>query len=165
MKNGIVQLHPDEEIIAIVRRSFLVESPRFLFAILWILLPFFFFFPLLQLGTFGLIFFLALLFGGFYYALKQWLSWHYTLLVITDQRILDVEQRGIIDRQISELSMDEVADAQSRQQGLFQRIFNVGTVQVETVKAQTFDLELSGVRRPKEVCDLILDVQYMRRKI
>jgi len=162
---GIVQLNNDEEIVGIVRRSVVVESPRLAFAALWILIPFFFFFPLLQLGPFGLGFFLVLLMWGIYYGLRKWLKWHYTMLVITDQRVLDVEQHGVIKRTITELPIDDISEVKGKKRGILGRLFNLGDVRVETIKAQAFDLELSGVYRPEEVSNLILDVQYMTGEV
>ncbi|MFH1712206.1 MAG: PH domain-containing protein [Patescibacteria group bacterium] len=157
----MVQLNNDEQIVGIVRRSVVVELPRLSFAALWVLVPFFFFFPLLQLGFFGLGFFLVLLAWGIYYALRKWLKWNYTMLIITDQRIIDVEQRGIVKREITEMPIDDISEVKGKRRGMFGKIFNIGDIRVETIKAQKFDLELSGVRRPEEVSNLIIDVQYM----
>ena len=46
-KNRTLELASDERLVAIVRRSMLSNLPRLIFMTLWVLVPFFFFFPLL----------------------------------------------------------------------------------------------------------------------
>ena len=55
MKAGFVELDVDEEIIAIVKKSILLELSRLLFGFIWILLPFFFFFSLMKLELTGIL--------------------------------------------------------------------------------------------------------------
>lgn len=161
MNPNIVQLDQEEEVVGIVRRSFLAEFPRFVFALVWLLLPFFFLFPLLQLGMFGVVFMAVLLFSGLYYAVRQWVTWRYTMLLITDRRVIDVDQLGVFERTVSELDLEVITDVVHAPQGIIRRLFRIGAVRVETTKAHLFDLEISDVKRPKQVCELILDVQYM----
>lgn len=161
MRTNIVQLDSQEEVIGVVRRSFIAESPRLGFALVWLLLPFFFLFPLLQLGAFGVVFFCLLIISGIYYGVRQWLSWRFTMLLITDQRVIDIDQLGVFERTVSELSYDIITDVTVSYSGVIRRLFRIGVVRVETTQAHMFDLEMLNVADPKKVRDLILDVQYM----
>lgn len=158
---GAVDLRPDEEVIGLVRCSLLAELPRFVFAVTWILLPWFFFFPLLGLGSFGWLLFLILLLSGVYYFTKLVIVWRYTMLILTDSRIIDVEQYGIFKRQVSELGYQEIVEVNSRCRGLWNRLVNIGKVRVNTNAATGYDLEIGRVRRPAKIRDLILDIQSM----
>lgn len=159
-----VQLNPNEQIVGIIRRSLLAEMWRIVLAILWLLLPFFFFFPLLQLGPFGLTVFVGVLAGAVWYALRWHLRWKYTVLIITEQRIIDVEQSGLFNRQITELNFTDVSDVVIQHQSWLGRLFDIGIVRIQTIQAMHFDFELSGVRHPEHIREFIVEVQYMTEK-
>lgn len=57
-------------------------------------------------------------------------------LVITNKNITQVLQRGIFHRQVSQLSMANVEDVTSVQQGFFATIFHYGTLKIETAGEQ-----------------------------
>ena len=160
MESG-VELHKHEEVIGVVRRRLLVEFPRFVFAGLWIFLPFFFFFPLLALGWFGLLSAGLLFLSGCYYAVKRHTIWKSTMLLITSQRVIDIDQLGFKRRHIAQLSYDEIDSVHVQTVGVVGRLFSMGRVQVQTTAAHAFDLEIMGVHRPEDVRQLILDVQYL----
>jgi len=57
-------------------------------------------------------------------------------LIITDKNITQVLQMGLFHRKVSELSMGSIEDVTARQTGVFQTIFNYGTLTVETAGEQ-----------------------------
>ena len=160
---GGVELRAQEEVIGLVRRGLLVEVPRFVFAALWIFLPFFFFFPLLALGWFGLLVAGLLFISGAYYAKKRYRMWRHTMLLITSDRVIDIDQLGMRRRHVAELPYRQIDAVHVQKVGLLGRLFSLGRVQVETTSAHAFDLEIMGVHRPEDVRQLILDVQYLQK--
>ncbi len=162
MRHLPVKLHPDEEVLGVVRRSLLSKARKILIALIWLLLPFFFFFPLLQLGGSGLGIFIFLLGSGLVYFLRQYFMWIGSQLIITDQRLIDVDQRSVSVREINEVPLSDVAEVSCARRGIWNSIFNLGTVRVGTKSSRGYDLELSGVRRPEAVRDLLDEVQYLR---
>lgn len=161
MRRFFIQLDPDEEVLGLVRRSLISESHRILLAFLWVLLPFFFFFPLIRLGLFGIVFGIGLAGSGMVYAARRWKMWMNTVLMITDRRIFDIDQIGFTKREVAELALAEVSQSSAKKQGMFQRMFDIGSVRVETVKALSYDLEMEGVKSPMHVAELINEVQYI----
>lgn len=161
IENSIVQLEIDEEVLGIIRKSLWVEAPSFIFSLIWLLVPFFFFFPLIQLGGFGLIVFLMILISGIWNAYSRKTRWKYTMLIITDKRIIDVDQIGIFERSISELTHEDVSEVTFKKKGLFGKMLDFGSVKVQTTRSMHFDLEITGVRRPENVRNLLLEVQYI----
>lgn len=161
IEQSIVQLELDEEVLGIVRSSVLSKLASLVFTLIWFLVPFFFFFPLIELGGFGLIVFLILLVSGGWNAISRKMQWKYTILIITDKRIIDVDQLGVFERNISELSYDDISEVMFKKRGLFNKIFDLGSIKVQTTKAMQFDLEITGVRHPENVRNLLVDVQYI----
>lgn len=157
-----VQLGRHEELLGIIRRSLRSRWWRYLFALVWLLTPFFFFYPLIKFGAFGFVIFALLIVFSVLNAVARWREWFFTMFVITDSRIIDIEHRGLFKRSIEELKIEEISDVTVRQ-GSIQKIFSLGIVHVQTIVSMKFDLELSGVARPNHVRDLLVDVQYLKR--
>jgi hypothetical protein len=157
-----IDLHADEDLIGMVRRRPMVEFPRFLFAAAWIFAPFFFFFPLIALGPFGWFIFFLLFLSGCYYAAKRYVMWSSTMLLITTNRVIDIDQLGLRKRHIAELPYDQINAVHVRTPGLFGAMFKTGRVQVESRSMHSFDLEIMGIYKPESVRQLILDVQCLQ---
>lgn len=57
-------------------------------------------------------------------------------LIITNINVTQVLQVGLFNRKISELSMENVEDVTAQQHGIFQTLFNYGTLKIETAGEQ-----------------------------
>lgn len=55
-----------------------------------------------------------------------------SMLIITDCNLTQVLQKGIFNRQVSELSMANVEDVSADQKGFFATFFNFGELRIET---------------------------------
>ncbi len=159
MANHNLDLHPDEHVLGLIRASAWSYAPRFAFGALWVLVPFFLLFPLLVLGSFGVVFFLVLLGSGMVYLFKLWLRWQYTMLLVTDRRVIDIEQTGMFSRDLTELAWKDVRRIRTRQGRSWQRLFHIGAVQIKGRKRVGYNLELFGVRRVKLVGEFLNEVK------
>ncbi len=82
------------------------------------------------------------LFGLFFYWLWLlilwlffWLAWtdyYLDVWIITDKRIIDVEQKGIFNREISTFYYERVQDVTVEIKGLLPTIMNFGNIHVQT---------------------------------
>lgn len=54
------------------------------------------------------------------------------VLMVTNENLIQVLQHSIFSRQLSQLSLEKVQDVTAVQNGFFARIFDLGTIQVET---------------------------------
>lgn len=66
----------------------------------------------------------------FFYA--QFIDFYLDLWVVTNDRIIDIEQKGLFSRQITELELFQIQDVTSHVQGFFPTIFHYGEVMVTT---------------------------------
>lgn len=161
---SILHLKQEEEILGIIRQSPFAYAGRGAFAVLWILVPFFFFFPLMRLGPFGFVIFIALAASGFLYAAREWTMWNHTMLIVTDQRVIDVEHQGFFEREIMDVELKLISKAGVLKRGRLKKLLRVGTVKVKLKKAQAFDIELDAVRNPEQARDLINDLLKSKKK-
>jgi len=155
---SVLQLKPDEQILQIVRESSLAHGWSFFFAGLLFLSPFFLLFPLFQMGTLGLALFGALFVVALVVIVRVYRTWAYTMLVITDLRLVDVDQNGLFDRVVTELMYPEIEDVSYRTKGIWATIFRLGKIHLHT-KGNAADLEFHFVKYPDQVHDLINDLR------
>ncbi len=84
--------------------------------------------------------------GGFIYRSN--------VVLVTSEKIAQVLYRNIIDRKISQLSIGDIQDVTVRQDGIFARIFNYGTLIIETSGEQqnyNFTYTPSPYQRSKDI--------------
>jgi len=152
-----------EEIIAVVRHFGLTFWPQILAVALLIILPFFLLFPFFKWGYFGVALFLFLIFLGIIYALRTAVVWYYNAFVITNQRIVDIDQRGFFERIVSEAVYEKIQDVSYRRKGIWQTIFRYGNVRIQTAGADV-GLEIRNVRSPGRVQELISSLAHLDGK-
>ncbi len=155
-----VQLKSGEEVLAIVRGSLLPFWAKILLAFLWLVLPFFLLFPLFHMHLVGVVVFFLLLFSGIIYAFRLYLTWHETVLILTDLRIIDIDRPGLFGHVVSEARYDQVRDASYRIHGVWATLFRYGTLVIKVTGSQ-INLEVYNVRHPEKAHDLINDLRHV----
>ena len=142
-----IQLDTGEEIVLVLRRHWFVILREFvaiacllLFGIL--LYSFRFaagdfidpdiFLPLTSL-LFS-IFLLALLAISF----ALWINYHLDVWIVTTKRIIDIEQRGLFNREVSEFLITNVQDITIRTPNFISTVLKFGNMTIQTSGAQNF---------------------------
>ena len=175
-----LNLHEDERILFVVRHhwaGFLgiigLFTAMFLFSILVIFIgdlvvasQFSEYHNLLVMALSGYyLFLLTFLFGS-------WLDYYYDVIFITGERILNVNQKGLLAREVSELSLRQVQDVSTSMDGVLRSYFNFGTLTVETAGEGTADIpnqhglqgyfSINDIPDPNRIARVILE---LHRKI
>lgn len=70
------------------------------------------------------------------YAFLVWIDYYFDVWIITNERIVNIEQKGLFARQVSELKFSRVQDVTSVVDGFFPTILNFGDVYVQTAAEQ-----------------------------
>lgn len=154
----IIGQRPNEKIIDTVRADYVPFIPWMFFLFLWITVPFFFLFPLWQKGWLGIAIFFSLVLTGLLAAWQKEFSWQRSISVVTDQRLLDVNQCGFFDRVISEVEYQDIEEVTYRVKGLFPTVFRFGTIYIKTA-GNAADLELRRVHQPSRLTNLLNDLR------
>jgi hypothetical protein len=86
-----------------------------------------------------------------------WIIYYLNMNVVTDERIVDIDQTGLFHHMVSELNIEKVEDVTSEVKGLLGHMFDYGTVYIQTAGAQTrFDFQ--NVPQPGKIAKLILEL-------
>lgn len=151
-------LQRDEELMAKVHETSLVHAWRFLLLSLWILLPFFFLFPLLSRGILGMMIFLFMTASGIFLLCYVYRQWKHTYLLITDRRIIDVERRGWSEVEVHEVSHGQIQDVEVKRRGVWAHVLGYGDIEI-TLAHGSENLLFFHVRHPKRTQYLLLDLR------
>jgi len=159
--------NPNEEILLVVRRHWFNILKQFLIIFLMALLLIFSFFAIPYfLDDFGgaklqpLILFLESSFAAliWLYAFLIWIDYYFDVWIITDKRIINVEQKGLFMRHISELELQKVQDVTTEIEGIIPSVLNYGDVHIQTAGTVT-RFVFWRVPNPYKVKGIIMKLQ------
>ncbi|MAG60102.1 hypothetical protein CMO96_04950 [Candidatus Woesebacteria bacterium] len=147
-----VNQEPQERVVLLLRRHLVTNITWVLIATGLALAPLLFtWFPILSFLP-GRFQFIAVLFWYLIttaFILEETLSWFFSVYIITEKRVIDVDFHNIIHREISEARIDKIQDVTRRVGGIGGTVFNYGDVQIQTAGASpniVFNLVPSPVR-------------------
>lgn len=155
-------LKEGEEVIRIVRKHWASFMWPLFKTFLILIIPFFLSFLLFS-NYIGIIIFLIWVSIGIAYGLYQWLCWYFDNFIITNQRIVNVNQKTIFSRIVSETGLTNIQDVTYEINGIFASLFNYGTVKVLTASSND-SLEMSSIENPKKVQELIMELHGQVKK-
>lgn len=159
--------YPNEEILLVVRRHWFDILKQFLVIFLMaLLLIFSLFAPSYFLNDFSgaklqpLIFFLESSFSVliWLYAFLIWIDYYFDVWIITNKRIINVEQKGLFIRHISELELPKVQDVTTEIEGIIPSFLNYGDVYIQTAGTVT-RFVFWHVPNPYKIKGIIMELQ------
>jgi len=133
--------HDNENVIIFLRRHWFIFLMRLLLVIIAIigLAAIYYFFTLLVSNMQEGDYFNLLLFGeslgtlfiwNLFFIL--WLDFYLDAWIVTDERIININQKGFFNRDISELKLTKIQDVTSEIVGVIPTLLNYGNIYVQT---------------------------------
>jgi len=155
-------LRDGEQIIAIIRRHWLTILPQIILCLFLFLVPFFFIFPLFDLGIAGQIIFSLLLGIAFLYLIKLSILTYYNCLIITTKRVIDFNQKKSLERRVQEADFLDIVDVSYQIKGLFQTISRSGNLMIKSKNSNAEpNIVIGGIRKPAQIQNLIIDLKKL----
>ncbi len=151
-------LNDGENIVKVVRQSKLILFSTLILPTLLILAPFFFLFLLFSYGQWGVYAFILSLIVGILLFLRELMIWRFKLFIITTQRIIDIDQKGLFKRTVSNVLFTKIDDIFYKISGLPQVIFRCGNIYI-TLSDNKSGLELKNIPSPQRIQQLILQLK------
>ncbi len=153
-----LNLKEDEQLVALVHPTFLAYTGSILGTLFFLSAAFFFIYPLFRMGAWGIAGFILLLVVAKYFAIRVAIGRYGNMYVITNERLIDVERKGIFDRIVSEVPLGNIHDVSFRMKGLLGMFLHIGTITVRTIGGAT-NFEWRWVRNPEDVREMLLEIQ------
>jgi uncharacterized membrane protein YdbT with pleckstrin-like domain len=172
MKNQFTKYHfdgqkPDEKILLVLHRHWFDILSQF--TIIFLMLVFFFgsyFLPFLFYDTLSgpLFDHLAAFFRNLFFLFIWimffiiWIDYYLDVWIVTDRRIVNIEQKGLFSRVVSELQLEKIQDVTTQVQGIIPTFLNYGDLFVQTAAEEERFL-FHNIPDPYAVKDLVMNLQ------
>ncbi len=160
-------LHETENIVRVIHRNWFYLLQQF-FAVFVIAIFFvagIFYLPILfpeifnnqyrQLVAFLENFFMLAI---WVYSFLIWVDYYFDIWIITTERIINIEQKGMFTRTVSELRFSKIQDITTEVAGFLPTIINYGDVKVQTA-GEDEEFLFRTVSDPYEVKNIIMSLQ------
>ncbi|MBP6889777.1 MAG: PH domain-containing protein [Candidatus Moranbacteria bacterium] len=91
------------------------------------------------------------------YAFLVWVDYYFDVWIITSQRIVNIEQKGLFNREVSELQFSRIQDVTSVVDGFIPTILNFGDVYVQTA-AEEERFVFRQIPDPYTIKDMVMQL-------
>lgn len=94
--------------------------------------------------------------AGFVY--EKFLSWFYSVNIVTDERLFDVEFVNLIYRKMTDAEIEKIQDVTVRMGGAVRAMFNYGDIIIQTA-AEIPEIEFEAVPEPDKVAKILRELR------
>jgi hypothetical protein len=110
--------------------------------------------PTLGFGVFfgGLVVGIVL---GILVYLPSWISWHFSVFIVTDQRLIQITQKGLFHRSVVDMGLKQIQMVNYEVAGLEQTLLGFGTIVMQTMVG---DLVIHEIHHPAKIQKKILEI-------
>jgi hypothetical protein len=91
------------------------------------------------------------------FSLIAFIDFYFDIQIVTDRRIIDINQNRLFDRQLSELNLEDVEDVSIQISGTLPTLFNYGDVIIQTA-GERMNFHFHQVPHPREIASIISDL-------
>lgn len=85
----------------------------------------------------------------------SWVSWHFSVFIVTDQRFIQITQKGLFHRAVSDLGLSQIQSVNYEVSGLQETLLGFGTMNMQTYVG---DLVIRDVHHPAKIQKKILSI-------
>ena len=149
-----------EEIILLLRPHIITNLWWVIAAVLMLFVPVFFpILPIVSLLPANYLFILTLFWLELILAFvfEQFLLWFFSINIVTDERIIDIDFFGLLFKHVSVAQIDKIEDVNYFQKGIFGAFFNFGNVLIQTA-AELTEFVFNNVPNPDRVVKIISEL-------
>ncbi len=87
-----------------------------------------------------------------------WIDYYLDVWIVTDQRIVNIEQSGLFRRRVSEMEHSKIQDVTSKIKGVFPTLFKYGYIYIQTAGA-TERFVFKQIPNPVKIRNIIMQLQ------
>ena len=144
----------DEELLFVFRKHPIVMRKGLVFGMLALLLSVV---PSLIIPEYWILFtgFGIGLVLCFLIILPSWITWYYSVYVVTDKRLLQISQKGLWSRSVVDISLNQIQMVNYEVAGFNETVLGFGTIMMQTFVG---DLVVHEVHHPEKIQKKILEI-------
>jgi len=144
----------NEEVLFVFRKHPIVMRRGLIFAMLAILLGTL---PSLIKPDYK-VYFIGLLCGsviGTLLFLPSWIAWHFSVFIVTDQRMIQITQKGLFHRSVVDMGLNQIQMVNYEIDGLQATLLGFGTIVMQTFVG---DLVIHDIHHPATIQKKMLEI-------
>ena len=85
---------------------------------------------------------------GFLMLFPYWIAWYYSLFIVTDQRFIQITQRGLFHKSVVDLGLNKIQSTNYEIRGVQATLLGFGTIVIQTYMG---DMIIHEVHHPAKV--------------
>lgn len=157
----MIQLRDGEKILLILHRHWIVMAEKIIIVLILFILPaIIIFFEDLIASFFGEMVFRSLFFFGLIiywmillgFLMLSWIEYWLDVWIITNERIIDIDQISLFQREISEFSLTRVQDVTIKIPNMLATLLKFGDITIQTAGEKNFFIrEVPNVEEAKSI--------------
>ena len=107
-----------------------------------------------NLTFFGLSLVISIVLGMILFA-PSWIGWHFSVFIVTDQRFIQISQKGLFHRSVADLGLNQIQSVNYEVSGLQETLLGFGTIKMQTYVG---DLTIHEVHHPARIQKKLLEI-------
>jgi len=151
-------LNEDEDIAKLIRQPIIILIAFLIIPITLVSSAFFFLYPLFSWGNKGIAIFTALIIIGLFWLIRNIVVWYWKVFIVTSQRIIDFDQKGIFQKIVSDIPLTKIQDVFYQIKGFGQTLTRIGNVNIILADNKT-KIEIRNIHQPRKIQQLILQLK------
>ncbi|HYH36398.1 MAG TPA: PH domain-containing protein [Candidatus Saccharimonadales bacterium] len=85
----------------------------------------------------------------------SWISWHFSVFIMTDKRFIQITQKGLFHRSVADLGLPQIQSVNYEVSGLEETLLGFGTIKMQTYVG---DLTIHKVHHPAKIQKRLLNI-------
>jgi len=146
----------DEEVLFVFRKHPVVMRKGLVFGLLGPLIGII---PAALNPNLGFGFFFGGLLAGILLGLlifaPSWVNWHFSIFIVTDQRLIQISQKGLFHRSVVDMGLTQIQMVNYEVSGFQETMLGFGTIMMHTFVG---DLVIHNVHHPAEIQKKIIGI-------
>ena len=87
--------------------------------------------------------------------LPSWISWYFSMFIVTDQRLIQITQKGMFNRTVVDMKLGQIQMVNYQVAGLQETLLGFGTIMMQTLVG---DLVIHEIPHPAKIQKKVLEI-------
>jgi hypothetical protein len=87
--------------------------------------------------------------------LPSWIAWYYSVFIVTDQRFIQITQKGLFHRSVVDIGLNQIQMVNYEVAGLQETMLGYGTIMMQTLMG---DLVIHDIHHPAHIQKKVINI-------
>lgn len=92
---------------------------------------------------------------GIIILIPWWISWYFSVFIVTDQRLIQITQKGLFNRTVVDMGLNQIQMVNYQVAGLQETLLGFGTISMQTFVG---DLIIHDIHHPAKIQKHLLEI-------